>query len=584
MDDYVVTVLSNIGMISFIALSAYLLLITGEISFGQQAYFGLSAYAAGAATSMFGLPIWAAVLIGACTAGLMAMAVGALTLRLSGLYFSISTLAFAEMMRLILLIVEVQVEVDGEMVGPDGANGFHDIRWMFERDISLTEFMLFIYGLLALVLIALLLVERSRLGSVFRMLGSDDLLTEMQGLNTVRYRILAAGMAGAIAGIGGALYAHFTTYVEPQFFNVMLGVHALAYGLIGGLGTAFGPLVGVAIDIGFLEAVRFIQGYRMIRVRRSGGGAADLHAPGHPRRGTGAPAEGTVLEREIMLALSGIEKRFGALTALTEIDLEVASGDVLGIIGPNGSGKTTLLNIVTGTYAPSGGCISFQGTDITGWKGHRITRLGVARTFQNIRLFPTMTVFQNVWAAQHSRVSGGLLGLLRSTPTRTRGEAGRVEKVLEQVGLLRDREVLARNLSLPARRRLEVARTLAVDAKLVLLDEPAGADDAGRDRGHGAAHTGGRRPGTYLCGDRAQDGADRGRMHPSLRARLRPQDRRRASGPGACRCEGPGDLSGDGGWARCLRYAGWWSPTAVCARSTGCLWRCGPGRSFPSSA
>ena len=120
------------------------------------------------------------------------------------------------------------------------------------------------YALLALVLIALWLVERSRLGSVFRMLGSDDLLAEMQGLDTVRYRILAAGMAGAIAGIGGALYAHFTTYVEPQFFNVMLGVHVLAYGLIGGLGTAFGPLVGVAIDIGFLEAVRFIQGYRMI--------------------------------------------------------------------------------------------------------------------------------------------------------------------------------------------------------------------------------------------------------------------------------------------------------------------------------
>ena len=264
MDDYVITVLSNIGMISFIALSAYLLLTTGEISFGQQAYFGLGAYAAGAATAMFELPIWTAILIGSSVAGLMAMVVGALTLRLSGLYFSIATLAFAEMVRLILLIVKVQVEVDGEMVGPDGANGFHDIRWMFERDISLMEFMFVIYGLLALVLIALVWMERSRLGSVFRMLGSDDLLAEMQGLDTVRYRILAAGLAGGVAGIGGALYAHFTTYVEPQFFNVMLGVHALAYGLIGGLGTAFGPLIGVAIDLGFLEAVRFVQGYRMI--------------------------------------------------------------------------------------------------------------------------------------------------------------------------------------------------------------------------------------------------------------------------------------------------------------------------------
>jgi len=264
MDDYVITVLSNIGMISFIGLSAYLLLLTGEISFGQQAYFGLGAYAAGAVTAMFLLPIWVGILVGACVAGVMAMVVGALTLRLSGLYFSISTLAFAEMVRLILLIVHVQVEVEGEMVGPAGAEGFHGIRWMFERDLSLAYFMLLIYGLLALVLIVLLLVERSRLGSVFRMLGSDDLLAEMQGLDTVRYRILAAGMAGVIAGIGGALYAHFTTYVEPQFFNAMLGVHALAYGLIGGLGTAFGPFIGVAIDIGFLESVRFIQGYRMI--------------------------------------------------------------------------------------------------------------------------------------------------------------------------------------------------------------------------------------------------------------------------------------------------------------------------------
>ena len=264
MDDYVITVLSNIGMISFIALSAYLLLLTGEISFGQQAYFGLSAYAAGAATAMFQMPIWAGILVGACAAGIIAMVVGALTLQLSGLYFSVATLAFAEMARLILLIVEIQVEVDGEMVGPEGANKFHGIRWMFERDISLAEFMLLIYGLLALTLISLLLVERSRLGSVLRMLGSDDLLAEMQGLNTVRYRILAVGAAGVIAGVGGALYAHFTTYVEPQFFNVMLGVHALAYGLIGGLGTAFGPLIGVALDIGFLEAIRFIQGYRMI--------------------------------------------------------------------------------------------------------------------------------------------------------------------------------------------------------------------------------------------------------------------------------------------------------------------------------
>jgi branched-chain amino acid transport system permease protein len=99
---------------------------------------------------------------------------------------------------------------------------------------------------------------------IFRMLGQDPLLTRIQGLNPVRYKVTAAMIAGFIGGLGGTLYAHSVTYIEPQIFNIMLGVHALAYGLIGGLGTVLGPLIGVAIDIGFLESVRAIQGYRMI--------------------------------------------------------------------------------------------------------------------------------------------------------------------------------------------------------------------------------------------------------------------------------------------------------------------------------
>ena len=252
------------GMIAFVALSAYVILVVGEISFGQQAYFGIGAYMSGVASAMWGWPFGLALALGSLIAAAAALAIGALTLRLSGLYFAIATLCFAEMIRLGLNSVHVQVEIDGELVGPDGAEGFGDIRWIFENNITPLEFMFMIYGLLGAVLVFMLMVERSHLGAVLRMIGQDSLLASSQGIDVRFCKLLAIMFAGMVAGLGGGLYAHFATYVEPNVFNVMLGVHGLAYGLIGGLGTALGPIIGVVLDIGFLEGIRAIQGYRMI--------------------------------------------------------------------------------------------------------------------------------------------------------------------------------------------------------------------------------------------------------------------------------------------------------------------------------
>ncbi|RZO41036.1 MAG: branched-chain amino acid ABC transporter permease, partial [Proteobacteria bacterium] len=243
LDDYLLTVISNIGMISLIALSAYILLITGEISFGQQAYFGISAYSGAIATTLWGWPFWIALLFGSLLAAIAAGVVSTLTVRISGLYFSIATLAFSEMVRLSLLKFSYQKEIDGELVGPNGAEGFGEIRWIFENNISVLQYTLLIYLILILVLICLFIIERSGLGMIFRMLGQDSMLTRVHGLNPVIYKVIAAVLAGFIAGLGGMLYAHSFTYIEPKIFNVMLGVHSLAYGLIGGLGTVFGPLI-----------------------------------------------------------------------------------------------------------------------------------------------------------------------------------------------------------------------------------------------------------------------------------------------------------------------------------------------------
>ena len=264
MGDYLIGVLSNIGVISFVALSAYLLLLTGEISFGQQAFFAIGAYAAGMATALWGWPLAAALIWGAAAGGGAAMLVGVPTLRLHGLYFAIATLAFAEMVRILFELFRYQISIDGELTGPNGVDGFRNIRYIFDNNIDAFEFLTLIYSLLAGVLWGFMLLERSRLGVIFRMIGQDETLAGLQGISVARHKVLAAGIAGALAGIGGGLYAHLTTHVEPRIFDVMLGVHSLAYGLIGGLGTALGPLLGVLIDIGLLESIRAVAGYRMI--------------------------------------------------------------------------------------------------------------------------------------------------------------------------------------------------------------------------------------------------------------------------------------------------------------------------------
>jgi branched-chain amino acid transport system permease protein len=264
MDDYALGVLTNIGLFSFLALSAYLLLIAGELSFGQQAFFGVGAYVAGIATAMLALPLPLAALVAMTAGAVSAALVGLPSLRLRGLYFAMATLAAAEMFRILFELLHWQVEVEGEMIGPDGTQGFRGIRWMLESGVEPGGFAAIVWALLAAVLFLFLVVEHSRLGATIRALGHDPVLAGALGVDVDRLKLGIVAASGALAALGGALFAHHNTYIEPRNFDIMLGVHSLAYALIGGLGTALGPLLGVLLDIGVLEASRFLQGYRMI--------------------------------------------------------------------------------------------------------------------------------------------------------------------------------------------------------------------------------------------------------------------------------------------------------------------------------
>ena len=264
MSEYAIGVLTNIGLISFIALSAYLLLIAGEMSFGQQGFFGVGAYVAGVATTMYGVPLPLAALLAMIAGAAVAFLVGLPTLRLRGLYFAMATLAAAEMLRIVFELIHFQREIEGERVGPDGTQGFRGIRWIFEAGIDPADFLFIVWVMLALAVAVFIVIERSRLGAALRMIGEDPELARSLGIQVERFKLGVAAAAGALAALGGALYAHHNTYIEPRNFDIMLGVHSLAYALIGGLGTVFGPLLGVLIDIGLLEGSRVFQGYRMI--------------------------------------------------------------------------------------------------------------------------------------------------------------------------------------------------------------------------------------------------------------------------------------------------------------------------------
>ena len=262
--EHAIGLATDITIMSLLALSAYLLLVVGRVSFGQQAFFGLGAYAAGIASAIAQWPLALALGAGMAVGALASAALAWPTMKLSGLSYAVATLAFAEMARITLLGWHWQVQRDGVAIGPAGGEGMRDIRWLFENEVSPAAYLALCLAVLAVVLVLLAFTERTRIGLALRMTGHDDTLAAAQGLPVARLRLVAATAAGALAALGGGLYAHRTTYIEPALFDAMLGVHAVGYALIGGLGTALGPLVGVLFDIGLLDAARIFEGWRMV--------------------------------------------------------------------------------------------------------------------------------------------------------------------------------------------------------------------------------------------------------------------------------------------------------------------------------
>ncbi len=261
--DFYLGLIQIIGVHTLLGLSAYCVLLTGQVSLAQAGFFAIGAYVAGMLTVLAGWPIIPALIVAAIVAGAMACAVGFPALRVKGLMLVVATTAFGEAVRLFFFNFNYQLERGGFKFGPHGGEGFRQIRYFPENGWSTLDVMLFIWVVVVLVMAALWWMDRSRAGAVLRAVGEDELAAQSSGINVTAVKVTAMTVGGVIAGVGGGLFAHYTTHIEHIQFGVVLATFAVAYPILGGLSNVFGTLLAVIFIQGFLiEGLRFMGDWR----------------------------------------------------------------------------------------------------------------------------------------------------------------------------------------------------------------------------------------------------------------------------------------------------------------------------------
>jgi len=252
-----------VGVHTLLGLSAYIVLLTGQVSLAQAGFFAIGAYAAAMLTVLAGWPLVPALGVGALAGAATACAVGFPALRVKGLMLVIATLAFGEGVRLFFFNFDYQIAKGGIKVGPLGGEGFRQIRFFPENGWTTADVMLFIWVIVVTVMLILWWFDRSRYGAVLRAVGEDELAAQSVGISLTAVKVSAMTVGGAIAGIGGGLYAHYTTHIEHSSFNVLVATFAIAYPIVGGLSNVLGTLLAVIfVQVFLIEGLRDLGDWR----------------------------------------------------------------------------------------------------------------------------------------------------------------------------------------------------------------------------------------------------------------------------------------------------------------------------------
>ena len=490
--DFWITQSNMVGLYAIVALGLVLLTgVAGLTSFGQAAFVGVGAYAAGYMVVSLQASAWLALAVGIALAVVAALLLGLLTLRMSGHYLPLATICWG-------LALNYTMANMGFLGKYDGINGIPSLD-LFGLELGSGRGL---HGLIwAVALVCAVGVTNlldSRVGRAIRSLKTGSTMAEAMGISTFRYKLIAFILAAVLAAISGWLFAHFQRTVNPTPFGLNKGIEYLFMAVLGGVGHVWGAFLGAGVvkiiedglqvllpallgSSGNFEIIvfgivlilvlkyapdglwTFIQ-KRLPAVPRPVDWTADDQMPHGPK-----PPKG-----QRLLEVDQVRKEFGGLVAVNDVSFHIDAGEIVGLIGPNGAGKSTTFNLVTGVLPLTAGAVRWRGESIAGMPSREVARRGISRTFQHVKMIPEMTVLENVALGAYIRGSANtaqaILALDKAEERRIFAEAHRQ---LQRIGMDDRMHELAGNLALGPQRLMEIARALCTDPSLLLLDEPA---------------------------------------------------------------------------------------------------------------
>jgi ABC-type branched-subunit amino acid transport system ATPase component/ABC-type branched-subunit amino acid transport system permease subunit len=477
-----------LGLLNVIAAAGLALVMgyAGLVSLGHAGFVAIGAYATVLLTTSLGLPFWLALPAGSMLAGAVGFFIGLPALRLPPLYLATVTWGFGQSVWLVAL----------NWVGlTNGQNGLKaPAPRILGYALTPEDMYWVVSAVTALALVAAHRITRARPGRALMAIRESEVAATAMGVDARAYKALAFTLSALLAGASGGLYVGVVRFINPDNFPFYASLLYVTMNVIGGMGSLAGAMIGaLALTVlpellrGFVEYRELLTGVALLgflvflphgivglaRSRGTAGGspflttATAILPPARQRTGTISVP---------LLRVDGVTRRFGGVVALDNVGLEVRAGTIHGLIGPNGSGKTTLFNVITRLYAPDHGRIEFDGMNLLAVPAHDLAPLGIARTFQNLELFPRLSVRENVLIGMHRQLRVGVVGAalgLRAVRAIEAGGKRDAEALLEFVGIREGFDRRAGSLPFAQQRLLEIARALAARPRLLLLDEPS---------------------------------------------------------------------------------------------------------------